>query len=161
MDEATRKQVLAAAAEQRRRAPAPMFLFGFVWIMLAVVALAGVEMSWAPALAYFSIGVVLLYLGALVSERMRMEQTFRELLEAFETFNRSMYGDNYRVKRAAVDILIQALENDDEGVRQRAQAQLVKITSMDFGVDADAWRAWWAEAKATFTGEAAGASEGA
>lgn len=154
MDDATRKRLLEGADTRRRGIPVPLYLFGLVWLALAFVAVLDFEIPWARPLAYFTLGMVLLYLGALVTERLRMDKTFRELLEAFESFNRSIYGEDYKVKRAAVDILIKALGNEDDDVRQRAHVQLLRITGMDFPVEAEAWTRWWSEARASFTGAA-------
>ena len=151
--QAAQQQILALAQQPRRRAPAPLYLFGLFWIVLALVAVMGVEMPWARPLIYFSLGMMLLYLGALVSERHRMERSFGELLEAFESFNRSIYGDKYKVKRAAVDILIRTLSSEDASVRARAHEQLRRLSGKDYPAQAEAWQSWWQDARASFTGE--------
>jgi HEAT repeat protein len=47
----------------------------------------------------------------------------------------------------AVEPLIEALQDEDAQVRDRAAEALQKITGKDFGKDADKWRQWQKEGK--------------
>lgn len=155
MDEATKQRIQERVHERAQTTPVHLFLFGAAWILIALALVAGVAVPHVPTLLAFFVGVLFLYLGATISERRRMEKTFRDLLEAFESFNRSVYGDDYKVKRAAVDILIRSLEHADATVRGRAHEQLVRISGLDFPAEAEPWQAWWRDAKASFTGNEA------
>ncbi|MCA8969684.1 MAG: hypothetical protein KDC95_07870 [Planctomycetes bacterium] len=155
MDEATKQKIQERVAERAQTTPVHLYLFGIAWIIIALAMVAGVQIPYVTTLIAFFVGVTFLYMGALISERRRMEKTFRELLEAFESFNRSIYGDDYKVKRAAVDILIRSLAHGDPTVRDRAHAQLVRLSGHDFPAEHAPWEAWWRDAKASFTGSPA------
>lgn len=50
-------------------------------------------------------------------------------------------GDSGHV--SAVGYLIEALLDDDQGVRSAARTALIKLAGEDLGDDGQAWRAWW------------------
>jgi hypothetical protein len=50
----------------------------------------------------------------------------------------------------AVDALIEALKDEDWGVRARAAEALREITGQDFGKDPEKWQKWWEKNKGRF-----------
>jgi hypothetical protein len=76
---------------------------------------------------------------------------FRHVLEQFRRFHEARLaeagaaGDAAGAKAEAVRLLAAALESADEGVRQSAHQNLVRLAGRDLGQDPAAWRAWLRE----------------
>jgi len=51
-----------------------------------------------------------------------------------------------------VEALIAALDDPDPTVRKSVAESLAKISGQNYGTDAAKWKAWWAENKASFSG---------
>src|SRR5262245_48293231 len=99
--------------------------------------------AWEPTIVRGLVAFLCFYLAAVIHERRRMGRMFRELLAAFETFNAAVHGKDHATRRRAVDYLVDALGSENPGVRERALAQLVRLTAMDLGSEPVVWRDWW------------------
>ncbi len=133
-------------------------------VLLVMAALAWFE-KWLPghaalaesfgenAVLRFVTGLLCIYMVMLVLERQRMEMTFKQVLSAFRDFRTGAGAaagaagaaaapGAAEAEREAVSILIAALESGDSAVRANAAAHLQRLTGLDHGEDAAAWRGW-------------------
>lgn len=154
MDPALRKQILSRVDQGQGRTPLFLYVIGLLLVVLSVVGLiAGQDAlpGFVPHLFQLCVGVLFLYIGALVQERQRLSYGFRELVDSFEAFNQTIYGKDYKVQRQAVEILVATLRSDDPSVREKVHAQLVRITGQQLPSEPEPWEQWWAQNKATFS----------
>ena len=92
--------------------------------------------------------VLCLYTLALILERERMAQDFKNVLGAFREFHKQQgqaSSDGHvpeSQKREAIEILISALESQDASVRDKAHQHLKRITGQQLPADPASWRAW-------------------
>jgi hypothetical protein len=107
--------------------------------------------AWEPVIVRGLVAFLCFYLAAVIHERRRMGRMFRELLAAFETFNAAVHGKDHGTRRRAIDYLIEGMASDATGVKERAHAQLVRLTGVDLGDAAPVWRDWWQRERNTFT----------
>ena len=128
----------------------PLALLAAGLLTLALPWLPGLA-AWEPTIVRGLLAFVCFYLAALIHERRRMGRMFRELLQAFETFNAAVHGPDHATRRRAVDYLVAALASDATGVKERARAQLCRLTGMDLGDDAQLWRDWWQRERNSFS----------
>ena len=129
-------------------------------VLLVLAGLAWFE-TWLPghqviaknfgddAVLRFVTGFLCIYMVMLVLERQRMEQTFKQVLLAFREFRGGAPGakpgpDARDAQREAVQILVGALDSPDESVRKTSAVHLKRLTGLDLGEDAAAWRRWLA-----------------
>jgi hypothetical protein len=77
-------------------------------------------------------------------------RTHERLLDFTEEVLKLSYGPNFRREREAVDILVRALDSEQETVRATSMSHLERLTGQRFQ-DARAWRDWWAEHRKTFS----------
>ncbi|MBL8766492.1 MAG: hypothetical protein JNL94_03950 [Planctomycetes bacterium] len=97
----------------------------------------------------YAAGLALLF--AFVLGLFRSQTRLRErLLDLMEEVLKLYYGPNFRREREAVDILVRALDSEQETVRTVAMAHLQRLTGQAFD-DARAWRDWWAEHRSSFS----------
>ncbi len=153
MDDELRKQLLAHVDHRRGRTPLFLYILGLAFVAVAITGVFGGEHllpAFLPYLGYFCLGMLFLYVGALVQERERLGAAFRELVESFEAFNQTIYGRNYKVRRNAVEILVSSLRSGDANVRGKVHEQLVRLTGQGLPPDSAAWERWWAENRATY-----------
>ncbi|GEM_PF-1884255 len=152
MDPEIRKEVLSRIdRDPRSRTPLLLYSCGLFLIFSPLVPESLLEGGggWG-GLTRFLLGVLFFYVGASVHERLRLGRAFRELVESFEAFNEGFYGQGYKVKRAAVDLLIRTLSSDDEAVRAKVRRRLVRLCGEDLGEDRKAWEAWWKARRSGF-----------
>ncbi len=152
MDPDVRKEILARIdRDARPRTPLILYSLGLLLIVSPLIPARLVEgVGGWDGIVRFLVGILFLYVGATVHERLRLGRAFRELVESFEAFNQGLYGRNYKTVRAAVDLLIRTLASSDPEVRSKIRRQLVRITGVDFGEDRGRWEEWWREHRASF-----------
>ena len=150
------QDVLDKMRHHQGRTPALLYILGLAFGIVGLAGVLGAD-SWMPPrvrwVIWLCVGILFLYVGALIQERQRLHRKVGELVEAFETFNQTIYGKGYKTQRAAVDMLIQSLDSENSTVVQKVHGQLVRLTGQSLPAEADAWKAWWAENKATWTRE--------
>lgn len=98
----------------------------------------------------FVVGVLCIYVMLLVVERQSLDQKFTRVLETFKQFYTARGGaaggeapTDARMEQArkeALPILVAALESPDPKVRETALENLRRLTGVDLGTDAAAWR---------------------
>ena len=148
------QDVLERMRHHQGRTPALLYILGLAFVVVGLIGVAGGG-SWMSEavrwVIWLCVGILFLYVGALIQERQRLQRKVAELVEAFETFNQTIYGKGYKTQRAAVDMLIQSLSSENAKVVQKVHAQLVRLTGQDLPAESEAWTAWWAENKATWS----------
>ncbi|MBI4878250.1 MAG: hypothetical protein HY812_01125 [Planctomycetes bacterium] len=137
---------------KRRRAAAAPFLLPLGLLLLACAFSAraldfmdgqfGFERLVAGAL-----GFLFLYVAWVAREQGRLRE---RLLDLMEEVLKVFYGPDFRRRRQAVDILVRAMESEDQKVRATSREHLVRLAGVDLGADAAAWSEWWAEHRSTF-----------
>jgi len=107
----------------------------------------------APWYARGGIAALCLVVALLVGEVARLRAHMAALLQALQASAASSPRDD----RAAIDILIGGLSSPKAEVVEKAHRNLRALTKQDFPADPEAWRAWWAGARNTWsrTGSAA------
>lgn len=162
MDPDVRKEILQHVDRREGRTPLFLYVIGLLFVAVAVVGIvggAGALPAFVGPITHLCVGVLFVYVGALIQERQRLGRAFRELLESFEAFNQTFYGKDYKVQRQAVDILIRSLHSDNASVREKVQMQLVRITGQSFPPEPVPWEEWWAQNRATFARQPAASEE--
>lgn len=98
-----------------------------------------------------TIPFILVACAYMVLENLRTRIHLAQLVGALRSLmGRTGTPPTPEVKREAIEILLKSLRSDNETARQAAARQLANLTGEDFGEDAKAWEAWWAQNKADF-----------
>ncbi len=119
-------------------------------LLLAGGIYVGVAESAFPGASPFgraAIVVVCVAASFLAAEVSRLRLHFGALLKALEA---GAVTTTPRDDRAAVDVLVSALDSGNADVRAKAHKNLVKITGEDFPPDSARWKAWWASKREAF-----------
>jgi hypothetical protein len=129
-----------------------LLLFFAVWIAVVPDALAGADL-----VTRIGVAALFLVLAIFVGEVAGLRAQLDMLLHALRTATSQGAGpDVQRDDRAAVDILIRALESRDEETRQKALKNLRRLTGQDLPGDRQAWEAWWKDHRDAFRGRPGG-----
>ena len=94
-----------------------------------------------------TVGVLCVYVAVQSLERQRLEDTFKQVLTAFQKFRAEVQRDggaplpSAKERREAATILIAALRRGGP-TAELARENLRRVTGQDFGGDADAWQRW-------------------
>ena len=99
----------------------------------------------------FVVAVLCIYVMLLVLERQSLDARFTRVLETFKHFYAARAGaaaagegqtdeKMAEAKKAALPILLAAVESEDPKVREAALENLRRLTGKDLGTDAAAWR---------------------
>ncbi len=154
MDPNIKKQALEQVDQGQGRTPLVLFAVGAFFVLAPIFQVV------LPAeyvgninfhyLTQFCLGLLFLYVGALIQERQRLNHAFRDLLGSFEAFNRGLYGDDYRETLQAIGILIQALGSGDADTKEKAVAQLTRLTGQSLPAEQAPWENWWVKHKWQF-----------
>lgn len=96
---------------------------------------------------FLGIGFLFFYVAVLVAEKNLMRKRFLGLLEEIQGY---FLGPDFKQVSGAIDILIQALESDEEKAVQLALNQLQKMTGEEFGADPLQWQLWWEKNRVRF-----------
>ncbi len=94
-----------------------------------------------------ALGFLFLYVASVARELVRLRA---RLLDLMEDVLKIFYGPNFRREREAIDILVRAMESDNDDVRRSSREHLVRLTGQDFGDEPSAWSAWWNEHRSRF-----------
>lgn len=86
------------------------------------------------------IGTCFLLIASLTWEKDQLRVRSAEVMEAL---NQLLYGKDYASQRAAIEILLDALDAKDDVARRTAHEHLVRLTGQNFAADPRVWRAWW------------------
>jgi hypothetical protein len=145
---ATDKKALLQQVDRRQgRTPLVLFAVGGLFVLLpiarAILPEQFTEYLPGPGMTQFGLGLLFFYVGALIFERQRLNASHRELLASFDEFLSTIYGDDFREKTQAVQVLIQALSTGDPEVVQKSHAQLVRLTGQDLPPEHLAWHEWF------------------
>ncbi|MAE76055.1 MAG: hypothetical protein CMJ85_04185 [Planctomycetes bacterium] len=152
MDADVKREVLQRIDQKQGRTPLLLILMGLAFVMLALFEILGGPVpSWMNPLTRIGLGMLFVYMAAVVFERQRLQSSFRDLLEAHEGFMQTIYGKDYKKHRAAIDILIGTLRTEDAEVRGKVVDQLRRVTGQDLPEDAEQWEKWWRANKAGFS----------
>ena len=92
-------------------------------------------------------GFLFLYVAWLARGQARLRE---RLLDLMEEMLKLFYGPNFRRDRQAIDILVKAMESDNEDVRKSSVEHLRRLTGQEFGDDRGAWDQWWSDARGGF-----------
>ncbi len=106
----------------------------------------------------FVVAVLCIYVMLLVVERQSIDARFTRVLETFKQFYAARAGaaaageertdeKMAEARKAALPILLAALESDDPKVRETALDNLRRLTGKDLGTQAAAWRQQLEEAE--------------
>ena len=96
-------------------------------------------------------GFLLLYVAAMIKERYHLKSRFMDLMEAFDTFNATLYGKDFKVTRETITYLVTSLASKNPSVKEKAHALLVRITGEDMEPDYEKWKKWWDKARWSLT----------
>ena len=113
-------------------------------LLIAAAIYVGVAEGAFPGASPFgraAIVVVCVAASFLAGEVSRLRLHFGALLKALEA---GAVTTAPRDDRAAIDVLVAALDSANGDVRAKAHRNLVKITGQDFPPESARWRAWWA-----------------
>ena len=139
-----------------RRAVAGLLVQAALLGLGAYLALSPEALPGAPTVARCAIGILFLVVALLLAEVSRLRTHFGALISALQA---GVSGTSVkRDDRAAVDVLVRALNSEDADVRIKAHRNLVRLTGQKLTMDPAAWQAWWAGARESFTGAAGGAA---
>ena len=95
-------------------------------------------------------GFLLLYVAAMIRERYNLKSRFMDLMEAFDTFNATLYGKDFKVTRETITYLVTSLASKNPAVKEKAHALLVRITGKNMEPDYEKWKKWWDKARWSF-----------
>ncbi|MCC7171802.1 MAG: hypothetical protein IT459_15255 [Planctomycetes bacterium] len=128
----------------------PLAVLGLAF---ALIAFHGGFAEWVDTqfglMRCYAAGLALLFVFVL--GLFRAQARLRErLLDLMEEVLKLYYGPNFRREREAVDILVRALDSEQETVRTVAMGHLQRLTGQAFD-DARAWRDWWADHRSSFS----------
>lgn len=92
------------------------------------------------------VGVLCVYVAVQSLERQRLEDTFKQVLAAFQKFRAEVQQGggaqpSAKERREAAQILVAALRRGG-ATADLARENLRRVTGQDFGADADAWQRW-------------------
>jgi hypothetical protein len=135
------------------------FLFFAGWVALRPEALPGADLVVRIGLAALFL-VTAIFIGEVVAVRAHLGMLLHALRTATQTGGSP--GAVRKDDRAAVDILIRALDAKEAGTREKAHRNLVRLTGQDLPSDRGAWDAWWKENREGYQGrpERAGEDDG-
>lgn len=142
-----------APRPHRARGAGPIVPLALLCVAFLAIAFHRGLAEWVDAqfglMRCYAAGLALLF--AFVLGLFRAQARLRErLLDLMEEVLKLYYGPNFRREREAVDILVRALDSEQESVRSVAMTHLQRLTGQSFG-EARAWRDWWAEQRSTFS----------
>jgi hypothetical protein len=123
-------------------------LFFAAWIALKPDSIEGADLVVRIGLA-----AQFLVLSIFVGEVVALRSHLSMLLHALRTATSGGTGEEAkRDDRAAVDILIRALDSREANTREKAHKNLKRLTGQDLPADRAAWEAWWKEHRSEFLG---------
>jgi hypothetical protein len=123
-----------------------VFLFFAAWVAVNPQALPG-----ADAVVRIGLAAQFLVLAIFVGEVVTLRTQLSMLFHALRTASGATSGAAARRDdKAAVGILIRALDAKDEVTREKALRNLRRITGQDLPGERAAWEAWWSEHKDEF-----------
>jgi len=100
----------------------------------------------AHFLVRMGLAVVFVGFAYLWGEVVKLQTQFEMLLKALRAAGAQVRGEAPpRDDNAAIAILIRALGSREESTREKAHANLVRITGRDLPPEREAWEAWWKE----------------
>jgi hypothetical protein len=103
-----------------------LFAVGGLFVLLpiarAILPEQFTEYLPGPGMTQFGLGLLFFYVGALIFERQRLNASHRELLASFDEFLSTIYGDDFREKTQAVQVLIQALSTTPRSCRRATRS---------------------------------------
>jgi len=102
----------------------------------------------APLIARGGLAALCLVVALLVGEVARLRSHMAALLQALQS---TAAATTPRDDRAAIDILIGGLSSPRADVVEKAHRNLRALTKQDLPADPEAWRAWWAGTRNTWT----------
>lgn len=149
MDKELQKEILRNVDRKEGKTPLILLIMA-VFFMASVLPpirgiFAGGDGFW-DGLTRFFLGIAFLYMAMLVLERQHMASNFRELIEANDAVLRSLYGEDYK-KKKAVQLLVDTLTTSNLEARKKVHEQLVRLTGQDLPPEHKPWAAWWHENK--------------
>lgn len=114
------------------------------------VAVADGAFPGSSTLARGGLVVLCIAVSFLAGEVARLRADFGVVLKALQA---NTVRATPRDDRAAIDVLVAALDSGNPEVREKAHVNLVRITGQKLPPDGAAWKAWWASARDGFTRE--------
>jgi len=120
-------------------------------LLLAAAVYVGVSDAAFPGastLARGTIVVLCVAVSFLAGEVARLRTDFGVVLKALQV---NTVKATPRDDRAAIDVLVAALDSGNLEVREKAHVNLVRITGQNLPPDGAPWKAWWASARDGFT----------
>lgn len=144
-----------AEAERRAGGLAVGFLTVIgVWLLVAPLLPELTGYAWMSrvlggdgGIARFFLGFLFLYFGGVVRDKNQLRQTLTGFMKIIR---QQIGGGDPEQDRAAVDILLTALNSDKPEVKEKALYNLKRLTGQDLGSDPEPWKAWWKGARASF-----------
>lgn len=120
-------------------------------LLLAAAIYVGVSDAAFPGAATVARGalvVLCIAVSFLAGEVARLRTDFGVVLKALQvnTVKATPHDD-----KAAIDVLVAALDSGNAEVRAKAHVNLVRITGQDLPPDGARWKAWWASARDGFS----------
>lgn len=117
------------------------FLVFAGWIIAVPDTLPG-----AHPIVRIGLGATFLVIAIVVGEVAKLQTQFEMLLKALRAAGAQMRAEAPpRDDNAAITILIRALGSKEESTREKAHANLVRLTGQDLPPEREAWEAWWKE----------------
>jgi hypothetical protein len=118
-------------------------------VLLGLAVYVGVsdDAIQGSTLGRVAVVTILVVLALLVGEVARIRGHVAAILQILR---QGLEAQSPRDDRAAVDVLVRALESSDADVRAKAHKNLLRITGQGFPADAEAWKKWWSVARETF-----------
>ena len=101
----------------------------------------------ASTVARIGIVVLAIAVSFLAGEVSRLGTHFGALVSALKQGTATATP---RDDRAAIDVLVAALESANADTRSMAHKNLLKISGQDLPPDTAPWKAWWAASRETF-----------
>lgn len=120
-------------------------LAGLVWFEHWMPGKAAFHQTFGEqAVLRFVVGLVCVYLALLLGAQRHLQESFRQVLATFRDFhkNRSESVPDAAQRRQALLLLCGALSSQDANVRETALENLKRLSGLDHGEDAIAWRRW-------------------
>lgn len=121
-----------------------------LFVLLGLAALAWFEvqlLGQERGVLRLTVGVLCVYVAVQSLERQRLEDTFKQVLAAFQKFRAEVQQQaggpqpSAKERREAALILVAALRRGG-ATADLARDNLRRVTGQDFGTDADAWQRW-------------------
>ena len=123
-------------------------------LLLAAAIYVGVSDAAFPGASTVARGglvVLCVAVSFLAGEVARLRIDFGVILKALQA---NTVRATPRDDKAAIDVLVAALDSANVEVREKAHVNLVRITGQDFPPDGAPWKAWWASARDGFSRKA-------